>query len=110
MAQGFSKGSRILVRPGTKPAPLDLGPAHVFFAASGLRFETGWLPPRQEGEAAVDEVAFVIGLEPDTAYDVEVDDQGMFEVRSDTGGIVELRFLPGRKAGVRLKKATPMVR
>jgi hypothetical protein len=75
-----------------------------------MRFETGWQPPPQEGEQTVEEVAFLVGLEPNTAYDVEVDDQGMFEARSDAGGILELRFLPGRKAGVRVKKATPAVR
>lgn len=107
LTQGFARGARIMPKPGTRPAPIDLGPAHVYFAVSGMRFETGWLPPRQEGEPAVEEVAFMVGLEPSTAYDVEVDDQGMFEARSDSGGILELRFLAGRKAGVRIKKAAP---
>lgn len=108
-AQGFARGARVSVRPGTRPAPIDLGAARVFFAQSGLRFETGWLPPPAEGEPAGEEAAFLVGLEPSTAYDVEVDDEGMFEARSDSGGILDLRFIPGRTAGVRIKKTTPLV-
>lgn len=108
-AQGFANGARIVVKPGTRPAPVDLGPTRVFFAVSGMRFESGWLKPLQEGDPPAEEIAFVIGLDPSAAYDVEVDDEGIYEARTDAGGILALRFAPGRKAGVRLKRAAPLV-
>ncbi|MEJ5367264.1 MAG: hypothetical protein WHT08_03030 [Bryobacteraceae bacterium] len=101
-AQLFTAGKRILVRPESQPRPLALGPVKVFFAPAGLQFETGWLPPPEEGERSVEEVAFVVGLEKDSPYEVEVDGEEMFEARSDSGGILELRFFPGRRAGVRI--------
>jgi len=104
-AQLFVEGKRILVRPEAQPRPIDLGPVRVLFAPGGLQFETGWLPEPQEGEKAVEEVAFVLGLEPETRYDVEVDGEEIFEALSDSGGILELRFQPGRKAGVRIRRA-----
>jgi hypothetical protein len=76
----------------------------VFFASTGLRLESGWLPPPEEGAKPVDEVAFIVGLSPDSRYNVEVDDEEMYEAKTDSGGILELKFAPGRKAGVRLRK------
>jgi len=104
-AQAFTQGKRMAVKLEGKPAPLTLGAVKVFFAGSGLRLETGWLPPPEPGEKQGEEVAFLVGLEPNTRYDVEVDDEEMFESSTDRGGILELRFTPGRKAGVRVKKA-----
>ncbi len=104
-AQLFVEGKRILVRMDAQPRPIDLGPVRVLFAPGGLRFETGWLPPPDEGERMVEEVAFVLGLEPGARYDVEVDGEEMFEAEADAGGIVELRFRPGRKAGVRIRRS-----
>lgn len=104
-AQAFQQGRRIAVRIESRPAPIALGPVKVFFASAGLRLETGWQPPPEEGARAVEEVAFLLGLTPGALYDIEVDDEEMFEARSDAGGILELRFPPGRKAGVRIRKA-----
>lgn len=104
-AQLFTGGKRILVRPEAQPRPLTLGPVKVFFAPAGMQFETGWLPPPEEGEPAVEEVAFVVGLEPGSPYEVEVDGEEMFEARPDSGGILELRFLPGRRAGAIVRRA-----
>lgn len=104
-SQVFSNGQRTSIRPEAKPGPVSLGPVRVFFAASGPRLDTGWLPPPEEGGKRVDEVAFVVGLQPDTRYDVEVDEEEMFEARTDSGGILELKFSPGHKAGVRWRKS-----
>lgn len=104
-AQLFLAGKRILVRPDAHPRPLDLGPVRVLFAPAGLQFETGWLAPPEKGEKQIEEVAFVVGLEREARYDVEVDGEEMFEAAADSGGILELRFQPGRKAGVRIRKA-----
>ncbi len=48
-------------------------------------------------------IYYLIGLEPDRAYDVEVDDEEVFEQRTDAGGLLALEFPAGRKAGLRLK-------
>jgi hypothetical protein len=104
-SQVFANGQRSAIRPEAKPGPVSLGPVRVFFAASGPRLETGWLPPPEEGAKPVEEIAFVVGLQPDTRYDVEVDEQEMFEARTDSGGILELKFAPGLKSGVRWKKS-----
>lgn len=103
--QAFLQGRRLAVKPESKTAPVSLGPVRIFFAASGLKFESGWQPPPEEGAKAIEDVAFIIGLEPNARYDVEVDDEEMFEARTDRGGILELRFPPGPKTGVRIRKA-----
>ena len=40
---------------------------------------------------------FVLGLKPNTAYDVETDGENMYEGKTDPGGILVLSFT--RKAG-----------
>ncbi len=45
---------------------------------------------------------YLIGLQPHAVYDIEVDDEEIREARVDTGGIIEMKFPAGRKAGVRL--------
>lgn len=109
-AQSFQGGRRILINTASKPAPLNLGPIRVFFTGEATRFERGWTPPAEEGERPVDEAAFILGLEPETAYDVEIDLEDLVEMRSDEGGILAFRFPPGRKAQVRLKKSMPAAR
>ncbi len=106
-AQYFRAGQRVQVNLASKPAPLELGPIRVFFSGEATRFQRGWTPPAQEGEKPVEEAAFVLGLEPETAYDVEVDLEEIVEMRSDSGGILAFRFDPGRKGQVRLRKALP---
>ncbi|MGQ9917175.1 MAG: hypothetical protein ACUVS7_07135 [Bryobacteraceae bacterium] len=104
-AQLFTGGKRILVRPEARPGPVTLGSVKVFFAPAGMQFETGWLPRPEPGERSAEELAFVVGLDPGSPYEVEVDGEEMFEALSDSGGILELRFLPGRKAAVIVRRA-----
>jgi len=77
----------------------------VFFASAGMKMETGWLPPPEEGAKPVGQVAFLVGLEPSARYDVEIDGEEMFETQADSGGILELRLAPDHKAGIRVHKA-----
>jgi hypothetical protein len=108
--QAFKDSRRVALKPDSRIAPIALGPVRVHFASASARFEFGWMPPAEEGERPVEEVAFVVGLEPNSAYDVEIDDEGMYEVHSDSGGIVEIRTAAGRKAGVRMKMYTATVK
>jgi hypothetical protein len=47
---------------------------------------------------------FLIGLKPGKAYELEVDDEEMREVYSDSGGILNLTFAPGTTVGVLLRE------
>ena len=49
------------------------------------------------------EAVFIVGLEPHRTYQVEVDDEEMFEAESDRGGILELDVPQGKEVGVRIK-------
>jgi hypothetical protein len=42
---------------------------------------------------------YLIGLEPGTRYDIEVEDEDIREVRTDTGGVLELAF-PAKRSAV----------
>lgn len=110
-AQAFQNGRRISVNLKANLAPVRIGAVQVFFAPDGMRFETGWAEPREDDDARPrEEFAFVVGLEPGTLYDVETDDQEMEEARTDSGGILALRFPAGLKTKVRIKLAAPLGR
>jgi hypothetical protein len=108
-AQVFRNGARMQMRLDGDTAPLTLGPTRIFFGPSGLNFTTGWLAQEAGAERPVrEEFAIVVGLEPDTLYDIEVDDEELREARTDTGGILSLEFPAGRAAGVRIRKSNPL--
>jgi hypothetical protein len=71
--------------------------AVVCFAKSGSKFRV----KLGEDEDAV----FVVGLEPRAAYEVEIDDEEMFEAAPDPGGILLLDVIKGKEVGIRLRRA-----
>jgi hypothetical protein len=52
-----------------------------------------------------EKAVFLVGLEPRRAYQVEIDDEEMFEGVTDPGGIMELDLPHGREVGVRVREA-----
>jgi len=50
---------------------------------------------------AENETILVVGLKPETAFDLETDDEEMREVKSDPGGILEIALPKDRKTGMR---------
>jgi len=49
---------------------------------------------------------YIIGLKPNTLFDVEVDDEELDEARTDSGGILSLDFTKAiAKTGVRILPA-----
>jgi hypothetical protein len=92
--QVFRNGRVTPVDAARPPAPLLLRQAAVCFGQASRRFRV----TVDEGGAV-----FIVGLEPRHAYQVEVDDEQMFEADSDAGGILELEVPPGKETGVRIK-------
>ena len=76
--------------------PLRLGQATMLSARDGMRFEVD-----EEEKCRY----FLVGLERNATYDIEVDDRELYEARSDGGGVLALTFGEGTKAGVRLKRS-----
>ena len=108
--QLFQDGKRFAVKANSGHPSIGLGPARVFFGSADTRFETGWWTKPDEDSKAVEQVAFVVGLQSSTLYDFEVDGEGMDDAVTDKAGILELHFPPDQKAGVRLHKAVSAVR
>lgn len=106
-AQYFNEGKRVSITPSKMIAPVNVGEVTIHFWRDDMRFEAGALPvPAGEDQKKTNiEMAFVIGAKPDSKFDVEVDDEEMYEATSDQGGILALQFQRGRKAGVRIKPA-----
>ena len=50
------------------------------------------------------EQTFVLGLAPHARYDVEVDDQELWEEETDAGGTLMLALPEGADAGVRIRR------
>ncbi len=108
-AQLFRNGARMEMKLEATTAPLTLGATRIHFGVAGLRFQTGWLKTSPDDERPVrEEYDYVVGLSPNTLYDVEVDDEEVFESRTDSGGILALSFPVGQTGGVRISKAAPL--
>lgn len=69
--------------------PLDIGDSVLL---TGDRTTTKVLLPKESPEQW-----FIVGLKPQTTYDIETDDEGMTDARTDRTGILSLQ--PRRRAG-----------
>jgi hypothetical protein len=96
--QYFHDGKLEVLDPKPGAATLSLEQAVVCFAKAGSKFQV----KLGEDEDAV----FVVGLEPHGAYEVEIDDEEMFEASPDGGGILILDVAKGKDVGIRIRKAT----
>lgn len=91
--QMFREGKPQRLQPGPVPQALRVGEAAALLAGRELRFTL-----RQSAGPV-----FILGLKPDQAYDVEVDDEEMREQRTDRGGIMALPA--GTRGGIRLNQS-----
>ena len=78
------------------PAPIDIAGNTVRLGLAPMRFtvdqdEKGW--------------TYIIGLKPNQAYDVEIDDQEMQQHVTDRGGILAFEFPPVIGLGVRVRES-----
>ena len=96
-AQLFRDGKRMSINVKAKAEPLSLGTAVICWgaAAPNLRVKL------EEDQQAV----ILVGLTPSRAYQVEIDDEELFEQAADAGGILVLDVPPGKEIGVRARPA-----
>lgn len=96
-AQLFREGHRLSVNLKAAAAPLSLESAVIAWgsAAPKLRLH---LEDTQEA-------LILVGLAPARTYQVEVDDEEVFEETSDPGGILVLDLPRGKDVGVRVNMA-----
>jgi hypothetical protein len=92
--QMFRDGHVEMLRAGVATKPVHIGDALLLSADSrdATRF-------RADAEAV-----FVLNLAPRAAYDVEIDDQELWECETDAGGTLVLSFPEGAPAGVRIRR------
>jgi len=95
--QKFGDGGPAPIDGGKAQAPLAMKEATIYFAAATPKLQVSLEEPQP---------IFLAGLEPKRLYQVEVDDEEMFEAAADVAGILELENVPAAKAiGVRIRPA-----
>jgi hypothetical protein len=93
--QIFSDGHPSALNPRLDSPPLSLTSATLCFAQRVRQFQL---------ELEEDELVFLLGLEPKHLYQVEIDDEEMFESQTDTAGVLELNVPHGKPVGVRIRE------
>ena len=91
--QVFAGGHLSVIDPARPPAPSVWPKSAICFADAGNKFRVNL-----EGSTV-----YIVGLQPLRTYQVEVDDEEMYEAESDSGGILEVQVPPSREVGVRLR-------
>jgi hypothetical protein len=99
--QLFEDGKRKLLKVSPATPPIEMGGATILVGGQDL------LKPMQFELVGADREAwYVVGLRPNTVYDVEIDDEELMEERTDSGGILSLEFVKSQaKVGVRISVA-----
>lgn len=92
----FMDGKRSGLQPRAIREPLEIGQNMVIVGESPMQFSLNLAEPTRY---------FLIGLKPDTVYEIEVDDEELAEVNTDAGGILELHFPQCTGIGVRLRES-----
>jgi hypothetical protein len=95
--QFFQDGRLQTLKPGAPLKPLRIG---------GVLLMTAPNTESTKFRADSDGV-FLLGLTPKTAYDVEIDDEEMYEAVTDAGGTLVIALNKGAETGIRLKKSAP---
>jgi len=93
--QIFEDGHVSTVDAARAPGPVLLGPTAVCLARTSRKFRVTVDP----GGAV-----FLVGLNPGRTYEVEVDDEEMYEADSDRAGILAVEVPAGREVGLRIRE------
>lgn len=94
VAQLFHQGRRISVNLKTPAAPLVFDSAVIYWGLGTLQVKL------EEDQEAV----IFIGLMSSRLYQVEIDDEEVFEETADPGGILVLDVPHGKEVGVRVRE------
>ena len=100
LMQMFKDGRIINLKQESITEPIVMGNTVLLPANLSDKFsvETGETPGRY----------YIIGLKPNTKYEIEVDDEELAETSTDLGGVLELIFPPKRTASALLsERRTP---
>ena len=92
--QTFRDGQIQILNAQNFTAPLTVGEVVIWPLGGQRRMRIPSEGPR---------VFFLLGLKPKMKYDIEVDDEGLYEQEADRSGILLVEFLEGRGAGLRLR-------
>ena len=92
--QIFDEGRLSAVDPQKTTAPIALKEAVVCVARAAKRFRV---------RLEENEPVYLVDLEPRKAYQIEIDDEELYEAVSDPGGILELEVPRGKEVGIRLR-------
>jgi hypothetical protein len=95
-AQLFRNGKVTVLDTAKPAAPLQFQSAVIYLGPSGLNFHVT-LDEEQQS-------VILTGLAPRRTYQVEIDDEEVFEEPTDPGGILVLDLLHGKEVGVRLRQ------
>jgi hypothetical protein len=95
VAQKFENG-RVAPVDLRAAAPVELDSAVAYSGRSARRFRVNLA----EGQRL-----FIVALDPRRTYQVEIDDEEMYETVTDPGGIIEIDAPRGRAVGVRVQPA-----
>jgi hypothetical protein len=89
--QIFREGAVTVLDPKATREPVDMDEATLFF---GRDLHEVKLPEKEVNDA------FIVGVVPNRNYLVEIDDEELWELKSDPGGIL---YFPGLKSGIGLR-------
>jgi len=92
----FMDGKRSGLQPRAITEPLEIGQNMVVVGESPMQMTLNLAEPTRY---------FLVGLKPNAAYEIEVDDEGLAEVSTDAGGVLALVFAQSTGTGVRLKES-----
>jgi len=93
--QMFAQGHLTPLSAQMNASPISLKEAMICFAQRARKFHI---------TLDEEEAVFLLGLRPEHTYQVEIDDEEVFEASADRGGILELDVPRGKAVGVRIKE------
>jgi hypothetical protein len=93
--QMFSQGHLTPLGAQMNAPPISLKEAMICFAQRARKFHI---------TLDEEEAVFLLGLRPQHTYQVEIDEEEVFEADTDRGGILELDVPRGKPVGVRIKE------
>jgi hypothetical protein len=95
VAQLFRDGKRLSIDVQAAGGPLVLGPALISWGPS--------VPDRRATLEAGQDAAIFVGLAPSRSYQIEIDDEEVFEQTTDPSGILVVDLAGGNRVGLRVR-------